>query len=200
MKRTHIASKKRARLVRAYKAATSARRGLPATTPATTARLLKQVPGAKTKLSGTGTGKTHVFISHYIERRGARTTAKTFSPQQVIEVIYRGLPIGELEYLRAHLDVPIDRLTQNIGLSRATFHRRKAAGRLTADESDKVVRFAQLLGLANKVLENEDDARRWLTSPQYGLGGAVPLNYARTEVGAREVEDLLNRIEYGVYS
>ncbi len=118
----------------------------------------------------------------------------------MIEIVNRGLPIGELEYLRSHLDVPIDRLTQNIGLSRATFHRRKAAGRLTADESDKVVRFAQLLGLANKVLENEDDARRWLTSPQYGLGGAVPLNYARTEVGAREVEDLLNRIEFGVYS
>jgi len=128
------------------------------------------------------------------------TTAKTFSPQEVIEVINRGLPIGELEYLRSRLDVPIDRLTQNIGLSRATFHRRKAAGRLTSDESDKVVRFAQLLGLANRVLENEDDARRWLTSPQFGLGGAVPLNYARTEVGAREVEDLLNRIEYGVYS
>jgi putative toxin-antitoxin system antitoxin component (TIGR02293 family) len=147
-----------------------------------------------------GSGKPGIFISYYVEPRGVQSTARTFSPQQVIDVINRGLPIGELEYLRSHLDVPIDRLTQNIGLSRATFHRRKAAGRLTADESDKVVRFAQLLGLANKVLENEDDARRWLTSPQYGLGGAVPLNYARTEVGAREVEDLLNRIEYGVYS
>ena len=147
-----------------------------------------------------GPGKPGIFISYYVERGGGRTTANTFSPQQVIEIVNRGLPIGELEYLRSHLDVPIDRLTQNIGLSRATFHRRKAAGRLTADESDKVVRFAQLLGLANKVLENEDDARRWLTSPQYGLGGAVPLNYARTEVGAREVEDLLNRIEFGVYS
>jgi putative toxin-antitoxin system antitoxin component (TIGR02293 family) len=147
-----------------------------------------------------GSTKPGIFISYYVEPRGVRTTARTFSPQQVIEIVNRGLPIGELDYLRSHLDVPIDRLTQNIGLSRATFHRRKAAGRLTADESDKVVRFAQLLGLANKVLENEGDARRWLTSPQYGLGGAVPLNYARTEVGAREVEDLLNRIEYGVYS
>jgi putative toxin-antitoxin system antitoxin component (TIGR02293 family) len=156
--------------------------------------------GQASKLAKPGSGKTGIFISHYVETRGGRTTAKTFSPQQVIDVINRGLPIGELEYLRSHLDVPIDRLTQNIGLSRATFHRRKAAGRLTADESDKVVRFAQLLGLANKVLENEEDARRWLTSPQYGLGGAVPLNYARTEVGAREVEDLLTRIEYGVYS
>jgi putative toxin-antitoxin system antitoxin component (TIGR02293 family) len=145
-------------------------------------------------------GKPGIFISYYVESVGGRKTARTFSPQQVIEIVNRGLPIGELEYLRSHLDVTIDRLTQNIGLSRATFHRRKAAGRLTADESDKVVRFAQLLGLANKVLENEEDARRWLTSPQFGLGGAVPLNYARTEVGAREVEDLLNRIEYGVYS
>jgi uncharacterized protein (DUF2384 family) len=28
----------------------------------------------------------------------------------------------------------------------------------------------------------------------------VPLDYAETEIGAREVEDLLGRIEYGVYS
>ena len=42
--------------------------------------------------------------------------------------------------------------------------------------------------------------RRWLTSRQFGLGGAVPLEYAETEVGAREVEDLLGRIEHGVYS
>ncbi len=173
MKHTYTTSQKRARVIREHK------------TP---------------KLATSGSGKTHAFISYYVEPRGVPTAAKTFSPQQVIEVINRGLPIGELEYLRSHLDVPIDRLTQNIGLSRATFHRRKAAGRLTSDESDKVVRFAQLLGLANRVLENEDDARRWLTSPQFGLGGAVPLNYARTEVGAREVEDLLNRIEYGVYS
>jgi len=33
-----------------------------------------------------------------------------------------------------------------------------------------------------------------------GLGGETPLEYAETEVGAREVEDLLGRIEYGVYS
>jgi putative toxin-antitoxin system antitoxin component (TIGR02293 family) len=63
-----------------------------------------------------------------------------------------------------------------------------------------VVRFARLMGKAVTVLESEDNARQWLTSPQFGLGGAVPLDYADTEVGAREVEDLLGRIEYGVYS
>ena len=49
-------------------------------------------------------------------------------------------------------------------------------------------------------MESEANARQWLNAPQFGLGGAIPLEYAGTEVGAREVEDLLGRIEYGVYS
>ena len=56
------------------------------------------------------------------------------------------------------------------------------------------------MGKAVEVMESEEHARQWLASPQVGLGGEVPLEYAETEVGAREVEDLLGRIEYGVYS
>jgi putative toxin-antitoxin system antitoxin component (TIGR02293 family) len=63
-----------------------------------------------------------------------------------------------------------------------------------------VLRFARLLGKAIKVFGSEDDARQWLGSPQVGLGGSAPLDYATTEIGAREVENLLGRIEYGVYS
>ena len=81
-----------------------------------------------------------------------------------------------------------------------TLHRRKNAGRLDAAESDRVVRFARLLGKAAVVMESLENGRRWLVSPQIGLGGAIPLEYAETEIGAREVEDLLGRIEYGVYS
>ena len=73
-------------------------------------------------------------------------------------------------------------------------------GRLGPAESDRVVRFARLMGKAVQVMESEDNARKWLTSPQVGLGGAAPLDYAESEMGAREVEDLLGRIEYGVYS
>jgi len=88
-----------------------------------------------------------------------------------------------------------------LGISKATFHRRKGTGKkLKPSVSDRVVRFAKLLGKAIKVLGDLDDAKRWLNSPQFGLGGAVPLDYAKTEVGAREVENLLGRIEYGVYS
>jgi putative toxin-antitoxin system antitoxin component (TIGR02293 family) len=68
------------------------------------------------------------------------------------------------------------------------------------EESDRVVRFARILRKSLEVLESDENARQWLNARQYGLGGATPLEFARTECGAREVEDLLTRIEHGVYS
>ena len=118
----------------------------------------------------------------------------------VIGAVQAGLPFAELEALRAGLDLPLDRLAPKLGLSKATLHRRKIEGRLTPAESDRVMRYARLLGRAVEVLEGEDAARRWLNRPQYGLGGAVPLDFAETEAGAREVENVLGRIEFGVYS
>jgi putative toxin-antitoxin system antitoxin component (TIGR02293 family) len=122
------------------------------------------------------------------------------SPGRLIEVIGMGLPMDELEVLRASLDVPMEKLAAKLGISVATIQRRKLQGRLEAGESDRVVRFARLMGKAVTVFGNEQDAREWLSAPQFGLGGAVPLDYAKTEVGAREVENLLGRIEHGVYS
>jgi putative toxin-antitoxin system antitoxin component (TIGR02293 family) len=134
-----------------------------------------------------------------VARHVAPRTANP-SPGQVVSGVQAGLEFGELEALRQQLDLPMDQLISNLGLSRATLHRRKAGGRLTTDESDKVVRFARLLGHAVHLFGGTEEARRWLKAPQRGLGNAVPLDYAQTEAGAREVENLLGRIDYGVYS
>ena len=131
---------------------------------------------------------------------GVAGTGKSFGVTNLIQSLKAGLPFCELDYLRSSLDLPMERLVPMLGISKATLHRRKHVGRLDPLESDRVVRFAKLLGLAASVMESLDNGRRWLNSPQVGLGGAIPLEYAETEVGAREVEHLLGRIEYGVYS
>lgn len=118
----------------------------------------------------------------------------------VIGAVQAGLPFAEVEALRAGLALPLDKLAPKLGLSKATLHRRRIEGRLSPSESDRVMRYARLLGRAVEVLEGEETARRWLSRPQYALGSAVPLDYAETEAGAREVENVLGRIEYGVYS
>jgi len=126
--------------------------------------------------------------------------APAISSPDMIRFVQLGLVFDELLALQTSLALPLDKMAQKLGISKATLHRRKLDGRLAPEESDRVIRFARLMGKAVTVFETEENARLWLSSPQVGLGGAVPLDYAGTEIGAREVEDLLGRIEYGVYS
>lgn len=70
--------------------------------------------------------------------------------------------------------------------------------RLRLSESDRVYRITRLLALASEVLEDQQRAIRWLNKSNRALGDKSPFDKLRTESGAREVEDLLMRIEYGV--
>ena len=126
--------------------------------------------------------------------------AKAKHPTELIRKIQKGLRFTELETLQNSIDLPFEQLAAKLSISRSTLQRRKAAGRLSPDESDKVMRFSRLLEHATNVFGDIEKARAWLKFPQHGLGGAVPLDYAETEVGAREVDNLLGRIDYGVYS
>lgn len=139
-------------------------------------------------------------VSYCVHGATGKIAASDFTPSKLIEVLRVGLPMHELDDLQASLEVPMDKLFPMLGISKATLHRRKAGGRLGPAESDRIVRFAKLMGKAVEVMESEEQARHWLRAPQLGLGGAVPLEYAETEVGARAVEELLGRIEQGVYS
>ena len=127
-------------------------------------------------------------------------SAKAKHPTELIRQIQKGLRFTELETLQDSIDLPFEQLAAKLAISRSTLQRRKAAGRLSPDESDKVIRYSRLVRQAADLFGDIQKARAWLKHPQYGLGGAVPLDYARTEAGAREVENLLGRIKYGVYS
>jgi len=145
----------------------------------------------------TGSG----VVNYYVHGPLKMTAGPAFTPANLIKMMEVGLPVRELTALQASLAVPVERLAPMLGISKATFHRSKGAGsKLNPAVSDRVVRFARLLGQAVKVFGDLEDAKQWLNSSQFGLGGAVPLDYAKTEIGAREVENLLGRIEYGVYS
>jgi len=125
---------------------------------------------------------------------------KTPDLRQEIERIRAGLSFRAAQQLQKALGVSLEQLAAVLGMSRATLHRRKTQGRLAEPESERLVRYQQLLKKAVDVFGNETKAREWLTHPQPGLAQAVPIEFAHTEIGAREVENLLGRIEYGVYS
>jgi len=122
------------------------------------------------------------------------------SVQQQIGRIQAGLSSSAVRSLQHALDLPLERIAAFLGMSRATLHRRKAQGKIARNESEKLVRYQQLVKKAEEVFGTSAAAREWLTHPQPGLGNVKPVEFAKTEIGAREVENLLGRIEYGVYS
>jgi len=46
----------------------------------------------------------------------------------------------------------------------------------------------------------EDKAARWMVAPNRALGGERPFDLLDTDLGVRAVEEILQRIQYGMYS
>ena len=59
-------------------------------------------------------------------------------------------------------------------------------------------RLARMTALAEAVWENQVLAHEFLTSPQPQLAGERPVDLAMSDLGTREVEDLLFRLEYSL--
>ena len=80
---------------------------------------------------------------------------------------------------------------------RTLSHRRANRSKLTVEESDRAARVARALALAEKTFANRDKANRWLHKNLSALGGRTPMEFIRTDAGARIVENLLARISWG---
>lgn len=112
------------------------------------------------------------------------------------------MPRGAAQHLRKRLKLTEGELAQGLGVSTKTLQRlaKQPGGRLTPAQGDRLYRLARVVALAEEVFEDAERAHEWLRQPQRGLGNRVPFVLMRSEAGAREVEDLLGRIEYGVFS
>lgn len=121
--------------------------------------------------------------------------------EELFKQVERGLPFRVLERLGRNLELPMKAVADLTQIRNRTLHRRKEAGRLQPDESDRLLRVSRVFARAIELFEGDDRAaRRWLSAPQRALGGAAPLALAKTELGALEVERLIGRLEHGVFS
>ena len=82
-----------------------------------------------------------------------------------------------------------------------TLARRQAANEpLTVEETDKALRLERIAALAEKVFGDPAKAHRWLRKPKRALDGQTPLAFLASETSARVVEEMLHRIEYGMFA
>ncbi len=118
----------------------------------------------------------------------------------IVRSMKAGFPISTFECLQAEMAIAAGDLATTTNIALRTLTRRKSEGRLRTDESERLYRISALYDRAVQVLGDKEAARHWFKTPKQALGGRSPLEYADTEPGAREVEDLLGRLEHGVFS
>ena len=121
---------------------------------------------------------------------------------EIAAMIKKGLPTRAIDRLKKALDLNDEEISSTLGVSQKTVSRLRSqpAKKLGVGVGDRLYRAAHIFSLATTVFGNEDTAREWLRSPNIGLGNQVPLDLLAIEAGAREVEDLLGRIEHGILS
>jgi putative toxin-antitoxin system antitoxin component (TIGR02293 family) len=117
------------------------------------------------------------------------------------EWVKQGIPYEAFDRLHTELGLSQERLARLSGIPVTTLRRRAAEGRFNSREGDRLLRIATVFERTVELFEGDrEQARQWLMSPARGLGGVTPLEHLETEAGAREVLDLIGRLEHGVFS
>jgi len=116
------------------------------------------------------------------------------------DILLEGLPYEAFIFLTNILHIGREEASSALTISNRTLVRRKAGNRFRVDESDRIARLARITAKAIETLGSEEKAANWLRKPNRALGGVIPLYLTSTDIGARQVEEILAKIEYGIFS
>lgn len=166
---------------------------------------------AATSVEGHGKASRHPDLERFRDAlRAGRPREHAYSllfglrlldARGVVRLVEAGLPYPALERFQQNADLPLRDLAEAISVPLRTLDRRKSAGKLEPEESDRAVRLSRVFAAALGLFEGDDGAARaWLKKRQPLLGNERPIDLVRTEVGGREVERLVGRLEHGVFS
>ncbi len=117
--------------------------------------------------------------------------------EEMSTAIRAGFPHSAVEKFLESSGLSMHEIASSLDLSIRSLQRRKHEGRLARYESDRLYRLARLVVLAEHFLGDHTLAIDWLRRPNHVLGGVAPLEVIDTELGARQVENVLGRIGYG---
>jgi putative toxin-antitoxin system antitoxin component (TIGR02293 family) len=132
---------------------------------------------------------------------GASLGLPALETDALIRKLQTGLSFRALQSISSESSIPISEIGHIMQVPERTLARRRVAGRLSPEESEKLLRLSHIFEQAVGLFEGDVKAAvAWLRSPKKALAYKAPLMYARTEIGARQVEDLIGRLEQGVFA
>ncbi len=126
---------------------------------------------------------------------------KTADNLKLAKKVEAGFSFDAFERLGKVTGLPLERLRTAVRITPRTLTRRRKEKKLSPEESDRLVSVARLLAQTFELFEGNTEAGlTWFQSSNRALGGQSPLQAAATETGTREVENLIGRLEHGVFT
>ena len=120
---------------------------------------------------------------------------------QIVSIIRQGFSIISVIKVAEYCGISESQMAALLATSERTISRRKKDQKpLDLSESDRLYRIARIFARTLEIFENVETARDWLKKSNRALAGATPLELLDTDAGTQQIDELLNRIEYGVYS
>jgi putative toxin-antitoxin system antitoxin component (TIGR02293 family) len=152
----------------------------PATKPST-----KVVPNARKKKLGTNSD-FRSFVS------------TPMSAQLAIDLARQKLPTSVVSEAIKFLSLPTNDVLGGLRIPLSSYHR-KLSGNLplSSDETERVMRLAEITRIATDAFGDAADASSWLITPNMALTGKTPLSLLDTDAGSSQVRRVLSVINYG---
>lgn len=137
------------------------------------------------------------IVTAVYEHLGGRPTFGRVitSEAQLAAAVERQIPVSAIASIRTWL-TPSE-ITRLLVPARTMRHRQNKNEPLSIEESDRAVRLARIHAIAEDVFSDVDKAKAWLRDSLPILGDKTPLEFARTEAGARVIERILAQIDWG---
>lgn len=134
-------------------------------------------------------------IENYDKLMSFLTRAK---PSDLISVIRAGAPASVIDDVQEHLGIAKNEFLKILHLPQSTADRKKNKHqRLEAAITERLLRILRIQKESENVFGSKSDGMKWLKSANWALGGATPLQWCDTDVGADEVYKILGAIAYG---
>ena len=120
---------------------------------------------------------------------------------QLMSTLSEGLSWTQFDGFRRKSGFKQAELAEFLGIPERTLARRRQGGTLTEPESERFARLVEIFNACMELFGGDAEAvRAWLTAPAFGLNRARPIDFARSDYGAREVRNLVGRLADGVFS
>ncbi|WP_266365078.1 type II RES/Xre toxin-antitoxin system antitoxin [Tellurirhabdus rosea] len=142
-------------------------------------------------------------IHRIVEALGGEKVIKRPIRQEfdLLDVVREGLPMESAAFLQKNLGLTNKTMSHILAISESTYQRRiRANAKLTPDESEKTISLSEVYELGMDVFEDKQDFEEWLESRVTALQNKRPVDFLDSMLGRKQVLNILNAIQHGIFS